>query len=121
MYIFIFSKFIVIRFSHILCSKSRSIFVLEFFCTKIVATNIIYIFFGCIIHYRMKIIYRIEHKVIDAMRVAMLRLVLNSGNKHDYAFKVVYKKYSHSRYGRISESFLERATRVSVIESLFNT
>ncbi|CAK9794622.1 G2/mitotic-specific cyclin-B [Anthophora plagiata] len=56
---------------------------------------------------------------IDWTRITMLRRLLNSGKKHS-GFDVVYKKYSRSRHGRISESLLERASRVSLTETFYD-
>ncbi|CAK9824830.1 G2/mitotic-specific cyclin cig1 [Anthophora retusa] len=62
---------------------------------------------------------RFGDKEIDWARITMLRRLLNSGKKHS-GFDVVYKKYSRSRHGRISESLLERAGRVSLTETFYD-
>lgn len=62
---------------------------------------------------------RFGDKEIDWARIRMLRRLLNSGKKHS-GFDVVYKKYSRSRHGRISESLLERASRVSPAETFYD-
>ncbi|KOC59154.1 G2/mitotic-specific cyclin cig1 [Habropoda laboriosa] len=62
---------------------------------------------------------RFQDKEIDQTRIRMLRRLLSSGKKH-HGFDVVYKKYSRSRYSRISESLLERAGRVSPTETFYD-
>lgn len=56
---------------------------------------------------------------IDKIRIAMLRRVLYSDKKH-CGFDIVYSKYSRSRNGRISKSFLERVNRLRPTETLFD-
>ncbi|XP_076678034.1 uncharacterized protein LOC143374070 isoform X2 [Andrena cerasifolii] len=59
---------------------------------------------------------RFQDEEIDQLRVAMLRRVLTSG-RNNCGFDVVYKKYSRSRHGKISVTLLERASRVSGVET----
>nr|XP_031847354.1 uncharacterized protein LOC116433419 [Nomia melanderi] len=59
---------------------------------------------------------RFQDEEIDRCRVAMLRCVLMSARRN-FRFEVVYKKYSRSRYGRIAESFLGRASTVPLLET----
>ena len=59
---------------------------------------------------------KFQDEEIDRVRVAMLRRVLTSG-RNNCGFDVVYKKYSRSRHGRISVTLLERASRVSGVET----
>ncbi|KZC11091.1 PREDICTED: uncharacterized protein LOC107189249 [Dufourea novaeangliae] len=59
---------------------------------------------------------RFQDEEIDRCRVRMLRSILKSGKKYN-GFDAVYKKYSRSRYGRISEQFFKRATELSQIET----
>ncbi|XP_076395028.1 uncharacterized protein LOC105663339 isoform X1 [Megachile rotundata] len=66
-----------------------------------------------------RLIAKYRDEEIDRSRVTMLRRVLISGKKR-YGFDAVHKKYSRSRHGRISERLLDRASRVSPSESLFD-
>ncbi|XP_076651474.1 uncharacterized protein LOC143358314 isoform X2 [Halictus rubicundus] len=59
---------------------------------------------------------RFQDEEMDRCRVAMLRRVLSSGRKNS-SFEVVWRKYSRSRFGRIAESFLERADMLSPLET----
>ncbi|XP_076241055.1 uncharacterized protein LOC143183420 [Calliopsis andreniformis] len=54
---------------------------------------------------------------IDRSRVQMLNRVISSASRQT-GFEVVYKKYSRSRYGKISAFLLERASRLSYLETL---
>lgn len=65
------------------------------------------------------IISRFQDKEIDETRVLILRRVLHSGQKV-HGFDMVYKKYNRSRYGRISQFFLELVTKLSYTEIYFD-
>lgn len=65
------------------------------------------------------IIFRFEDRTIDFFRVMVLRHVLDSEIQQD-SFNVVYKKYSRSRYGRISKPFLQQVTRIPAAETIFD-
>lgn len=58
---------------------------------------------------------KFQDKEIDETRVLILRRVLHSGQKV-HGFDMVYKKYNRSRYGRISQFFLELVTKLSSTE-----
>ncbi|XP_068978216.1 G2/mitotic-specific cyclin-B1-like isoform X10 [Bombus flavifrons] len=62
---------------------------------------------------------RLEDKGIDSLRVMILRRVLDSELQQD-SFNVVYKKYTRSRYGRISKPFLQQVTRIPASETIFD-
>lgn len=62
---------------------------------------------------------KFQDKEIDETRVLILRRVLHSGQKV-HGFDMVYKKYNRSRYGRISQFFLELVTKLSYTEIYFD-
>ncbi|XP_043600358.1 uncharacterized protein LOC122575459 isoform X2 [Bombus pyrosoma] len=62
---------------------------------------------------------RFEDKAINLLRVMILRRVLDSESQQD-SFNVIYKKYTRSRYGRISKSFLQQVTRIPATETIFD-
>ncbi|XP_031367275.1 uncharacterized protein LOC102681661, partial [Apis dorsata] len=62
---------------------------------------------------------KFQDKEIDETRVLILRRVLHSGQKV-HGFDMVYKKYNRSRYGRISQFFLELVTKLSSTEIYFD-
>ncbi|XP_017765246.1 PREDICTED: uncharacterized protein LOC108554466 isoform X2 [Eufriesea mexicana] len=67
-----------------------------------------------------RLIDRFPDKEIDETRIAMLRRLIHSGQNH-CGFEIVYKKYSRSKYGRISESFLKLVLRLSTAETIFDS
>ncbi|XP_060825019.1 uncharacterized protein LOC132911979 [Bombus pascuorum] len=62
---------------------------------------------------------RFEHKEIDSLRVMILRRVIDSEITQD-SFNVVYKKYTRTRYGRISKYFLAQVTRIPAAETIYD-
>ncbi|KAI4482899.1 hypothetical protein M0802_013624 [Mischocyttarus mexicanus] len=53
----------------------------------------------------------INDNEINSLRTAMISLVLDSGRKHTME-ETVRKRYSHSRYGNISNFFLEKVKKI---------